>query len=211
MKKALLILGIILFSLTSMASSNHNADKLTFDDNNWNYNPRTGKLEIPLLSSFGIARAGERAGFTVNVYVEVNNLDGSLAGVGEGSSEIKIIGDSRTAKNFVRLAPVIADLPAADWNGGNENESIINGWIEVKTSKEKLIHKFFVEGMKIFNLSPYYRVPGDDWPIRAFITIRSKPRFFSLDRLNDGTQFYECTTDPTDLPLYCLSIGRSSS
>ena len=192
MKKILLTIGIILISMTGIGSASPKTEKLIFDDTDWDYNPRTSQLEIPLLSSFGIARAGERAGFTVNVFVEIYNLDGSLAGVGEGSGEIQIIGDSRTAKQYVRIAPVYADVPAADWNGDDDGSSIITGWIEVETSKEKLIHKTSAEGMKIFDLFP--KLPGI-WGRLAnpgFHNQKIKTTLFFSGQAKDGSQFYEC-------------------
>ena len=59
MKKALLSIWIILIALTGMASANPKTEKLIFDDNNWNYDPLTNQLQIPLRCDFGIATAGE--------------------------------------------------------------------------------------------------------------------------------------------------------
>ena len=196
MKKVLLTIGIILIALAGIASTNSRTEKLIFDDNGWDYNPRTGQLQIPLRSSFGIANAGEKAGFNASVYVEVYNLDGSLAGVGEGSVPIKIIEDDRDSDHYISIAPVFADLPAADWHGDGDGSSIVTGRVLLENSKGILLNATSVSAIKIKDLFP--KLPGI-WGRLAspgFHNQKIKTTLFFPGQARDGIQYYECDTVP---------------
>jgi len=200
MKKTLLTIGIILIALTSMASANPRSEILIFDDNNWDYDPLTGQLQIPLRSNFGIATAGEKAGFTASVYVEIYNLDNSLAGVGEGSGQIKIIEDGWDTRHYIGIAPVFANLSSANWNGDDDGLSIVTGWIKLETSEGIVISQTPVTALQIKDIFP--KLPGI-WGRLAnpgFHNEKIKTTLFFPGQARDGSQHYECNpTQNTNL------------
>ncbi len=203
MKRALLSIGIIIIALSGIAFTNSRTEKVVFDVEGWGYDLEAGQLQIPLRSSFGIATAGEKAGLTASVSVEIYNLDGSLAGVGEGSVPIQIIGDVRDADHFISIAPVIADLPPADWNGDDDGSSIITGSIVLENSRGSSLSESAVTGVVIKDLFP--KLPGI-WGRLAnqgFHNQAIETTLFFPGQARDGSQYYEC--DPTpNINLYTV-------
>jgi len=196
MKKTLLTSVIILIALTSMASANPRAEKLIFDVNTWDYDPLTGQLQIPLRCNFGIATAGEKAGFSVSVYVEVYNLDGSLAGIGESSGQIKIIEDEWDSEHYIGIAPVLADLSSDYWNGDDDGLSIVTGWAKLINKRGKVLKETSVAALQIKDLFP--KLPGI-WGRLAnpgFHNQKIKTTLFFPGQARDGSQYYECDPGP---------------
>jgi hypothetical protein len=203
MKKALPLIWIFLFAFTSMAFINPRTQKLIFGDKNWGYDPMTGQLQIPLRSSFGIAIAGEKAGFIASVYVEIYNTDGSLAGIGEGSGQIKIIEDAWDSDHYIGIEPVLVDLLSAVWNGDDDGLSIVTGWVNLESSNGIVLMHTPVTALQIYDLFP--KLPGI-WGRLAnpgFHNKKIKSTLFFAGQARDGSQYYECYPGP-NIGLYTV-------
>jgi hypothetical protein len=196
MKKILLIIGIIFIALASMAFANPRTEKLKFDNIGWDYDPLTGQLQVPLLSKYGIATAGEEAEFMASVYVEVYNLDGTLAGVGEGSGQISKIGESWDPEDYISIAPVYVNLISENWNGDGDGTSIITGWVNLENSNGAVLSETSVTSLQIKDMFP--KLPGI-WGRLAnpgFHNKKIKNTLFFAGQAKDGSQYYECNPGP---------------
>ena len=192
MKNILLTIGIIFIALTNIGFAGPRAEKIKFDDDNWTYDPETGLLQVPLLCRYGIATAGEHANFKASVYVEIHNLDGSLAGTGRGSGQIEIIEDSWDSEHYVGIAPVLVEISSADWNGDDDGSSTVNGWVRLENSKGNVVSESSIEGLHIHDLFP--KLPGI-WGRLAnpgFHNEKIKTTLFFSGQARDGSQYYEC-------------------
>ena len=193
MKKILLTFGIIIFTLTNLSFAGPRAEKLKFDENYWDYDLETGQLQVPLLCSFGIATAGEHAGFRASVYIEIRNLDGSLAGIGYGSGQIEIIEDNWDTEHYIGIAPILVDISSAEWNGDDDGSSTITGWVRLENSNGYVLNESSVEGLKITDMFP--KLPGV-WGRLANPGFHNKAieaTLFFSGQARDGSQYYECT------------------
>jgi hypothetical protein len=97
------------------------------DENGWDYDPEKDAIVVPLLAHSGIVDIITK-GYQVKVDVDVWNLDGSVAGSGEGSAAIvKIDGQGG---EYVQIQPALAVLDdGVSWNGDDDGNGIVSGTI----------------------------------------------------------------------------------
>lgn len=192
MKKSLLLLGSILVIVVCAAFLNSASERILFSDHGWHYDSAAGRLQIPLLGQFGIARAGERLGFIVTAQIEIYNVDGSLAGVAEGSGKIDVVGSGRIDQYYVKIAPLTVDLAGEDWYGDDDGTSLITGTVQIRTSRGILLGESAVAQFKV----------QDDFPVQTrlwgrlanpgFNNQEIKTTLFFSGQARDGSQHYEC-------------------
>ena len=116
MKKALLIIGIILVTLTIMAPDTSKAEKLKIDNQDWDRDP--AQFIVKLSCQFGAATAGEHADFKVGATMTVKAGEKTYDLAGERGIQ-KVDGAVKDADNFIAIEPL-----RIDWIEGKDFEGI---------------------------------------------------------------------------------------
>lgn len=99
---------------------------VTFDNNDWDYDPEPSEIVVPLLAAADLVDELS-AGYSVYVSVAVRVLDdsGALIGSGSGEGYGDIDGVPIPGTPYVEIAPV--RVSSVDWNGDDDGTGIVTG------------------------------------------------------------------------------------
>lgn len=100
------------------------------NDQDWDYDPDTNAIVVPLLAGAGEVDALQEQGYRVRADVDVRNLDGSAAGAGSGSTDVVKIDDQDW--DYVPIQPALAFLDdGVEWNGDDDGSGIVSGHVDL--------------------------------------------------------------------------------
>jgi hypothetical protein len=104
MKKVLLTIGIILVALAVIAPAPEKAEKLKFDQNDWDRENQ--QFVVSMLCKFGIATAGEHADFTTKTTLTVDtNTGGDPYTLTASNGISKVEGAEKDADGYIAIEP----------------------------------------------------------------------------------------------------------
>ncbi len=136
MKKALLVMGVLLVALSVMAPGPPDkAEKLRFDDNNWDrqwsyYDDPDSiigifYLDVKMSSKFGVATAAEHSGqFKVSLFLSGKYIDNSHWDTTTSEVEIIKTGTPKDEYGFFELV-----TQTVEWNGDDDGSHIVIDYI----------------------------------------------------------------------------------
>jgi hypothetical protein len=120
------------------------------DGNDWDYDPNTKSIVVPLIANPDIVDKG----YEVTVVVNVWNNDEKLTFAGSGSGSTDIVKVDEQDFDYILIEPVFAKLTSVEWNGDDDGSGIVSGSIVVKDPSGKEISNTTFENHIVGFASP---------------------------------------------------------